>query len=171
MPPDPASPWPAGTVVSDSGMQGSIVFSPATAPEGTMLSYVATLTNPADHWLFVPLDDWRAFSSYLWTPETEDGAIPRIVNGVPSSAPEFQHSTSAGPRTGLLLPPHGSYSFGGRTDNAVEADDATTDDVAYADISFTPVGVADATGPIARDAGTFTVLVPPSSTTTTEISA
>jgi len=84
---------------------------------------------------------------------------------------EFQHSTPAGPRTGLLLPPHGSYSFGGRTDNAVEADDATTDYVAYADISFTPVGVADATGPIARDAGTFTVLVPPSTTTTTEISA
>ena len=152
-------------------MQGTIVFTPATAPEGTTMSYVATITNPADRWLFVPLNPWSGFSIYLWTPETEaDYSTPVIVAGVPPTAPEFQHSTPAGPKTGLLLAPHGSYSFSGRASNTVEYDYATADYVAHADIIFTPPGVADAIGKVARDAGTFTVLVP-STTTTADPSA
>ncbi len=167
----PASPWPPGTVVAYDGMQGSITFSPDTAPVGTVMSYVATITNPADHWLFVPLTDWGAFSIYLWTPQTEDGGtIPVIAKGVDPTAPEFQHSTPAGPRLGLLLAPHGSYTFSGRASNAVLYD-WDTDYVAHADIIFTPVGVADARYKVARDVGTFTVLVPSSTTTATDPSA
>jgi len=135
------------------------------------MAYVATITSPADHWLFVPIDAWSGFSIYLWTPETEaDFSIPIIVNGVSPSAPELQHSTPAGPETGLLLAPHGSFSFSGHAANTVEYGYATADYVAHADIIFTPPGVADAIGKIARDAGTFTVLVP-TTTTTTEPSA
>jgi hypothetical protein len=166
------SPWPPGTVVSSGDMQGSITFSPVTAPEGTVMSYIATITNPADHWLFVPLSVWGAFSIYLWTPETEaDDATPYIPSGVAPTAPEFQHMTPAGPQIGLLLAPHGSYSFAGRASNNVEYDYASADYVGHADIIFTPPGVADTVAKVARDAGTFTVLVPPATTTTTEPSA
>jgi hypothetical protein len=116
--------------------------------------------------LFVPLNDWSGFTVYLWTPQTEDDyRIPRIVKGVDPTAPEFQHETPAGPKMGLLLAPHGSYSFSGRAYNDVQ-DEANADYVGHADIIFTPPGVADAIGKVARDAGAFTVLVPPATTTT-----
>jgi hypothetical protein len=87
------------------------------------------------------------------------------VNGVDSTAPEFQHATPAGPKTGLLLAPHGSYTFSGRANNDIEYG-ASTDYVGHADIIFSPPGVPDAIGKVARDAGAFTVLVPLATTTT-----
>ena len=172
-PTQPVSPWPAGTVVSSGTMQGSIVFTPDTAPDGTKMSYVATITNPTDHWVFVPLNAWSGFSVYLWTPETEadDYSTPMIAAGVPPTAPEFQHTTPDGPKTGLLLAPHGSFRFSGHAYNSVEYGYATGDYVAHADIILTPPGVPDAVSKVARDAGTFTVIVPSPTTTTADPSA
>ena len=170
------SPWPPGTLSSVKYLHGSIVFTPSEFVSGSAFSYTATLTNVTDHWLYIPLEDvsWHGFWIYLHSEYTdEEYDIPSGLAGVDSTAPEFQHETPAGPRNGLLLPPHGSYSFSrsfaaGRPDPNI-----TEDTVMHADIQFVEPGVPDPRlSKIARDAGSYTVLVPrTTSTTTTDPSA
>ena len=80
------------------------------------------------------------------------------------------HETPAGNRNGLLLPPNGSYSFSrsfcaGRPDPNLFADT-----LMHADIQFVEPGVPDPRlSKIARNAGSFTVLLPLASTTTTGV--
>jgi len=167
----PGPPWPPGTLSDVKYLHGSIVFTPSEFVSGSAFSYTATLTNVTDHWLYIPLEDvsWRGFWIYLHSEYTdEEYDIPSGLPGVDSTAPEFQHETPAGPRNGLLLPPDGSYRFArsfaaGRPDPNI-----TEDTVMHADIQFVEPGVPDPRlSKIARDAGSYTVLVPTTTTTTT----
>jgi len=151
-------------------LHGSIAFTPATFVSGSAFSYTARLTNTTDHWLYIPLGDvsWHGFWIYLHSEYTdEEYDIPGGLAGVDSTAPEFRHDTPAGVRNGLLLPPNGSYGFSrsfraGRPDPNLFADT-----LMHADIAFVSPGVPDPRlSEVARDAGSFTVLMPPSTTTT-----
>jgi hypothetical protein len=164
--PPESSPWPPGTVVGYLGdlTTGTIEFSPSSAPSGASLAFTATLTNPSDHWVFGSVD-YRGLALYLHTPNTEYD-IPHITKGVWGTAPEFQHQTPQGLQQGLLLAPHASYSFSNDCGNEIEYY-ATADYVVQADIIYAPVGVANGTGTIVADAGSFTVTIPPAGSTTT----
>jgi hypothetical protein len=170
----PPAPWPPpGTLTDVKYLSGSMVFTPSTFVSGSAFSYTATLTNTTDDWLYIPLEDvsWHGFWIYLHSEYTdEEYDIPSGLAGVDATAPEFQHETPAGHRNGLLLPPNGSYSFSrsfraGRPDPNLFADT-----LMHADIQFVEPGVPDPRlSKIARNSGSFTVLLPPASTTTTEV--
>jgi hypothetical protein len=163
----PASPWPPGTVVDDylgNHITGRVVFTPETAVSGTDLAFTATLTNRADHWTFGKVY-FPGLALYLHSPIT-DGMIPAIRWGPRDTAPEFQHQTASGVATGLLLAPGASYSWSGTINNQLfDPRYVDTDYVVQADVVYAPVGVANGSATITANAGSFTVMLPATTTT------